>query len=928
MTLGTLTSGALPFYGLRLPDWGPYSKYYAGASRILHDPSHGMLDVIPVIGYVRGKLIIPDVSYDCGYYHWDATEDLRYFAYRYELAWKDQEYVDVAFHAVDEDALLARLSFVNNSPLDREYVCTLFAVHRVRPYAELALAPGERWLGGERYARLVPAPDGPSPATVRVDGARLGLVVEPGLLDGMGVGNAPWQEDSQFTAKEHTTDNRAFILGAGAEVAWDVPSDQAQPLPVLHLRYGITGIGRVSATLRVGGVDYALALQGSPDAHALRFDDLSWATVTLPAAAGVREISLHIDALEDVGASPALVVDGLLLTDDPDPAAVAARLHWHADTPRFATERVAGRRGVLFTSQVRAEAALAMLSEDERAVPPRPYSDATVTHVYHSDLSGDVQRKLCNDSLVNWDDFNCIVQGDGANHYAGYNLAPIVCGANSRRDVYVALAYGRPEGLRTRAELVYGARAEIDAAARERLAAPEHALPDTPHRLSQQLLRANLNMNVVYPLHLENGWYILHTPAKRWSSVALWDAGMHALGQAEYSRERALEIVRQFTSDALLSAWGVFPIHILAFWELWQRWPKRDLLEEFYPRLQRAYAYLMARAEGLHSDPDGLGLLLDGSGGAYGIDDYPARIDAADSGRKPHIAAAAPTAYAIRAAKTLRLMARALGADERIYSEDIARLSHALQTWAWNEQSGYYAYVDLRTRTHVLYEDGSDYNMGLDGVSPYVAGIGTPEQQRRLLGHLTTPGELWTPYGLTAVAQNAPYYRSLGYWVGKVWVPPQWLFWKAMLTEGELAYAERVATTALTLWRRETDASYNAWELFDTRTGMGQGAHQFAGLSGPIAALYHAHYTTGRLNVGFDTRVHASRFDADAGALSAEVSTPFGVGRTGLLAAMGRAGVYSLTCRDRSWQQTSREGWLYVNLDLDVTPCVLAIRRA
>ena len=56
-----------PFYGLRLPDWGPYSKYYGGASRILHDPSHGMFDVIPVIGYVRGKLIIPDVSYDCGY---------------------------------------------------------------------------------------------------------------------------------------------------------------------------------------------------------------------------------------------------------------------------------------------------------------------------------------------------------------------------------------------------------------------------------------------------------------------------------------------------------------------------------------------------------------------------------------------------------------------------------------------------------------------------------------------------------------------------------------------------------------------------------------------------------------------------------------------------------------------------------------------
>ncbi|NLG29149.1 MAG: hypothetical protein GX557_14660, partial [Chloroflexi bacterium] len=878
---------ASDYYGLRLPDWGPYSKYYAGASRILHDPSHGMLDLVPVIGYVRGKLIIPDVSYDCGCHQWDATADLRYFAYRYELAWKDVEYVDVEFMAAGGADLLAKLTFVNNTPLDRDYVCTLFAVHRVRPYVHYALEPGELWLAGERYAQLVPSPDGPAPGNARVDGARLGLVVEPMLADGMGVGNCPPYEDNQFTGKEHTVDNRAFILGPGARLTWELPA-QRPHASHLHLRYGLAGTDGARVRLSVSGQSYGLRLQGVSEDRPLRYADLRWVSVALPENADAREIGLQIDALEGAGASPALVIDGLLLSAEGDAANVAERFRYVDGAPRFDVQRSAGGPGVVLASRTRPDVALGLYAEDERPVPPPPYSDATVTHVYHGDLAGDVQRKLTNDSLVNWDAFNCVVSGDGTNHFAGYNLAPLTTAAHSRREVYVAIAYGAPAVVADRAAQLYAERNRIEAEARAHRAARGYCLPDTPHRLSQQLLMAQLNMNTVYPQHIENGWYIGHTPAKRWSDNALWDSGMHALGLAEYAPERALEIHEQFTTDALLSFWSVFPIHILAFWEQHQRQPDRAALERLYPRLQRLYAYLLGRARGLHSEPDGAGLLVDGGGGAYGIDDYPAKWHVARNGRNPHIASADTSAYAVRAATTLRLMARALGADESTYQQDITRLSAALQTWSWNAASGYYSYVDVRTHERVLTAAGDDYNMGLDGVAPYVAGIGTPAQKRRMLEHLTRDGELWTRYGLTAIARNAPYYRNLGYWNGKVWVPYQWVFWKALLTEGELRYAERIARTALELWRRETDASYNAWELFDARTGMGQGAHQFGGLSGPIAALYHAHYTPGRLNVGLETVVHTHAYQSGARpALFAELSTPFRRGRTGLVAALG-----------------------------------------
>lgn len=83
------------------------------------------------------------------------------------------------------------------------------------------------------------------------------------------------------------------------------------------------------------------------------------------------------------------------------------------------------------------------------------------------------------------------------------------------------------------------------------------------------------------------------------------------------------------------------------------------------------------------------------------------------------------------------------------------------------------------------YKDGSNFNKGLDGVSPLIANISSKEQTSRMINHVFSPDEMWTEVGISTVDQSAPYYRTDGYWNGAVWFPHQWMVWKALLDLGE-----------------------------------------------------------------------------------------------------------------------------------------------
>ena len=71
-------------------------------------------------------------------------------------------------------------------------------------------------------------------------------------------------------------------------------------------------------------------------------------------------------------------------------------------------------------------------------------------------------------------------------------------------------------------------------------------------------------------------------------------------------------------------------------------------------------------------------------------------------------------------AKILKNLAGIIGADTSELQEDIEFYSNAVETYAWDEESGYYGYV--KNDGSVLKIDGVNADMGMDGAFPYKQG--------------------------------------------------------------------------------------------------------------------------------------------------------------------------------------------------------------
>jgi hypothetical protein len=252
-----------------------------------------------------------------------------------------------------------------------------------------------------------------------------------------------------------------------------------------------------------------------------------------------------------------------------------------------------------------------------------------------------------------------------------------------------------------------------------------------------------------------------------------------------------------------------------------------------------------------------------------GWDDYSPQVFTHTKKLEKVVAPVINTSHQIRFAKLLKMAAWQLGykKDVEQYDSDIKIYSQSLQQYAWDKASGYYGYVihdSAGNATGILkHSSGTNFNMGLDGCSPLIGGICTPEQQRSIVSHLFTKGELWSDHGITAIDQTAPYYNKDGYWNGRVWMAHQWFIWKTMLDLNEPEKAIRIAKTALDVWKRETEDSYNCWENFSIETGNGGGWHQFGALSSPVLNWFSALYKAGTITYGFNVWPIAQKFSAN-----------------------------------------------------------------
>lgn len=509
-------------------------------------------------------------------------------------------------------------------------------------------------------------------------------------------------------------------------------------------------------------------------------------------------------------------------------------------------------------------------------------------------------------------------KGDFKGHYTVNFLRPVelkagqdttllqllVCGPAEKVDSLLQ-AFHRPgEDLR----LLASARQEMAACCRQ---------DDNPYAFGKQLLEATLLTNVVYPIDAFGSPIRHFCPGKNWNSLYTWDCGFIGWAMSEIDAGRGYEIIRQYTTapeeEAPFVHHGTpLAIQIMAIGDVWERGGcDQAQLQEIYPRLKRFYDYMTGprfrKASGLLETWN----IFYNSGG---WDDYPPQW--ALRPQKELRARTTPmvsTSYYIRCAKILRMLAAHLQKSdkdrERVkgYKKDLQQLDRDIQAMskgildnAWDERTGYFGYVhhDENGKATGIYQwtpeigipaqsgtrpyvpkagEGGEgfhwphFNMGLDGVTPLVAGITTPGQEQVLLDHLFTLGRLWSDCGITAVDQTAPYYRPDGYWSGTVWLPHQMILWKTMLDKGRADLAEKIARTALDNWERECEDSYNCYEHFMIDSGRGGGWNNFSGLSSPIINWYNAYYTPGTVSTGFGTLVTKAEWAADQSSVTLQL---------------------------------------------------------
>ncbi len=727
-------------HDLRLSAWGPYTKRYMGISHI-PDANAGLrFDVSVFPGLYRRGIQPPNVLWESGYHPWEAAPDLSYFRHRFEVIWKDRVYADVDFCRLDETSVLVRAACVNGTDatqnLNLHFMASLH-FPALRPNSQesldmacVALPAGALWIEALDYADLALGHEAHR-ATLSYDGLTRGEIRAHGFVGGLGLG-----QGFGFTRGDHAI--YRFML----------------PLPLedatIVLRYRMTEGAALPIALS-GMTAQTLTLMGTGDltTRIVPVGDLSPGEATL--------------ALEILG-QETLQLDGF---------AVLAR----ADVPRLRFEPVDRNPIAELLPGPRDDTLLLQYTR-----LPNVYGLAWGAHA-GAPVTFQVREFFCDDldATLRYkvhEHVQTRLSGPGEGHYTNVFIRPIFLEAGAERVFYGLICTG--SSVQVQAQL-----ADFDPASPEWEAvhaqARARAVDLTPnpsgaaYRFSQERMAATVLTNIVYPVRTRGTWIRHSTPGRWWDSLYTWDSGFIGLGLAELDLDRALDNLNAYTTApgtkdaAFIHHGSPVPTQFYVFQELWNRTQSRDLLAYFYPRLQQYHRFMAGRlgSSTTRTLKSNLIRTWDYFYNSGGWDDYPPQVYVHRHGLEAVTTPVISTSQIIRTAKIMRMAALALGEDTAEYDEDVALLSAALHTYAWDEEAGYFSYVlhdaDGNPTDILRHEFGANFNMGMDGASPMVAGVCTPEQEARLTAALMSPERMWCRCGMTTVDQIAPYYREDGY---------------------------------------------------------------------------------------------------------------------------------------------------------------------
>lgn len=829
-------------HDLSLPDWGPYTKRYIGISHIPRKESGIRFDLSVFPGFYRRKVAVPDVLFENDYHPWETSPNLEYFSFRHELEWKDDVYTDISYSEISENSRLIRMECVNNTDNNQNLVLHFMAsvnfppIREYSPYTSIypsiiTLPKKSVWFDALDYEDLQFA-NPKAQDNLVYDGKMRAEIREDGFVNGSGI-----------------ADN--FGVDVGDFVKYKFTIEHSFDDAELYIRYRISG--NSNNKFEAKGLLNSTITFDSTDVFSSKILNI-----------GELNSGKHEIKLTSLGDSK-IELDGFSIIEKESADEInIKRKEWN-HVPKIIEGPI---KNSLLIKYDDIEGYYGLLWD----------YDLFEIREWNTRDIGEYFKQMSNEHV------QTSFKGEGDGHFTNVFMKPIELNQKSKKVIYGAVCYGEKEEVEQSLLEI-----ESDSSNYDKIyLSAKYNVPDfsgikegEKYKFGVERLNATLNSNVVYPVYTQKD-YIKHSaPGRWWDCLYTWDSGFIGLGLLQTDIRKAIENLNVYllapgSQSAFIHHGSPVPVQFYLFLELWNKTQSKELLEYFYPRLKQYHEFLAGRLGSSTTNSLNSNLLKtwDYFYNSGGWDDYPPQKYTHDQLLEESVTPVINTAHAIRTAKILKMAAQALDKEDDItaYNKDIEIFSQALQEYSWDEDAGYFSYVvhdkDENPLEHLKYEDGTNYNMGLDGAYPLVSGICNEVQANKIISSLKSEEHIWSKVGLSAVDQSAPYFKIDGYWNGTVWMPHQWFFWKTMLDLGEADFAFKIAKTALDAWKLETEASYNSMEHFLIETGRGAGWHEFGGLSSPILIWYSAYFLPGNFNAGFDVWVDNKKWSDDLSDLS------------------------------------------------------------
>ncbi len=908
--------------------WGPFSKKYAGISRIANHKKHSGvrfdLSVAPAVSAF--DIRVPNVTLPCGCHPWLCNKDYSFYSYRYDIEGKTGVYADVSYTKLANESILVRTEIVNNTELMKNCVVNYFSSieYPYDSYTELSLPKKCDFIKATDYAAYAYAITRPWDEQ-NADGRKKGEFIDQRFTDTFGLGDRAekWHMPHKVL--------KPFGGEKGDRVSYRTEIKNDYDNAVLTVRYRTSDIfyeqGKqvgVHYTLSENTARFALSFGGILELPPT--DELK--TVEIPlgkmskgefafelVSEGTGGAEFDFFAITEAEDSNNITVTDVTVTFKPE-IYNAVCDEGYLSTLKF--KDIEGEyRLRVFDSNTRFRE-IDTGSLEDCMTARLSNADETFDDVTES-FTGAFKRKHSDEGFF---------------HNAISHTIFIESGTSAVR--YAVISKGETE-YKTAVdyEKIY---TEAKKTAIDIKVNPS----GESYKLSNQILAATVMTNVVYPIYKHGEYIIHHTPGKRWDCLYTWDSGFIGLGMNEIAPKFAEYIIDTYLSDesnpdyAFLHHGSPVPVQIYQLYEMLQKAENKEHLLSYYPRARLYYLFLAGKIRNSTTAKFKSGLLTtyDYFYSSSGMDDYPAQMAMKRDELRDTAAPVITTAQVIRFGKILSIMADKLGKERDVdeYAEDVARLTQALNKYSWDSDSGYYSYVihDKSYEPVGQYKtaDGENLNKGLDGIYPIIAGVCDEEQREKIISHLMNEKDMHSPFGISAVDMTASYYTVNGYWNGNIWFPHQWFIFKSMLDMGEGDVARDIAHMALNIWKREVESTYYTFEMVNTVTGCGGWFHNFGGLSTPINMWLKAYYSPGTVNVGFDTYLESVKYSEDF--TEADIAlTYYGKNeKFTLLAVMAEGEEYTVTLDGEAVPHKNTDGCIEVNITAENRKTyILKIRR-